>query len=185
MLRLRRYDQPPAQHRGALALAERQADRAADRERQLRGHQQQRTGWLERNAHLGPAYQQVVRELAWRRRVAGLAAEQEPPAHLRDLLGPVPDSTRGRRAWRHAAAQVQEYRTTYQVSDPERALGREPHEPAQRHAWRQTRAAVERVWHKQRTAERAHTARDSRSERPTQLRSLPQPRGAGPERAAG
>jgi hypothetical protein len=36
---------------------------------------------------------------------------------------------------------------------------------------------VERVRHKQRAAERAHIARDGRSERPSQLRSLPQPRG--------
>jgi hypothetical protein len=185
MLRLRRRGMAPAGQRGALALATQQADRAADHERQLRGHQQQRAGWLERNAHLGPAYQAAVRELAWRRRVAGLAAEQDRPGYVRDLLGPVPASTRARRAWRQAAAAIEEYRATYQVSDPERALGREPREPAQRAAWQQAGAAVERVRHKQRTTERAHTTRDSRSERPTQLRSLPQPRGAGPERAAG
>jgi hypothetical protein len=97
----------------------------------------------------------------------------------------VPDSTRGKRAWRQAAARIEEYRTSYNVQDPERALGPPPHEPAQRAAWRQARAAVERVWHKQRTTERAHTTRSGRSERPSQVRSLPQPRGAGPERAAG
>jgi hypothetical protein len=176
---------PPAEQRGVLALAEQQADRAAERERQLRAHQQQRAGWLERNADLGGAYRAVVRELAWRQRVAGLAAEQERLGFVRELLGPVPESTRGRRAWRQAAAHVQEYRTRYEVIDPERALGPEPREPGQRAAWRQAHAAVERVWHKQRAAERAHTARDGRSERPTQLRSLPQPGGAGPERAAG
>jgi conjugative relaxase-like TrwC/TraI family protein len=175
----------PAEQRGVLALAEQQADRAADRERQLRAHQQQRAGWLERNAHLGGAYRQVVGELAWRRRVAGLAAEQEPPGHMRDLLGPVPESTRSRRAWRQAAATIEEYRTTYNIQDPDRALRPEPREPAQRAAWRQARSAVERVWHKQRATERAHTAQHGRSERPTQLRSLPQPGGRGPERAAG
>jgi hypothetical protein len=176
---------PPAERHGVLALAEQQADRAADRERQLRAHQQQRAGWIERNAHLGGAYRQVVGEVAWRRRVAGLAAEQEPPGHMRDLLGPVPESTRGRRAWRQSAAHIQEYRTTYNIQDPDRALGPEPREPAQRAAWRQARAAIERVWHKQRTTERAHTTQDERSERPSQVRSLPQPGGAGPERAAG
>jgi conjugative relaxase-like TrwC/TraI family protein len=185
MLRLRWRDGSPAEQRGALALAGQQADRAIDREREVRANQQRRAGWLERNAHLGPAYHQVVRELAWRRRVAGLAAEQERPAYVRDLLGPVPDSTRGRRAWRQAAAHIEEYRSSYQLSDPERALGPEPREPAQRAAWRQARAAVERVWHKQRAAERAHTARDGRSDRPTQLRSLSQPGSARPERAAG
>jgi AAA domain len=184
MLRRRRGG-PPAEQRGVLALAEQQADRAADRERQLRAHQQQRAGWLERNAHLGGAYRQVVRELGWRRRVAGLAAEQDRPAYVRDLLGAVPESTRGRRAWRQAAARIEEYRTNYRVQDPDRAFGPEPRQPTQQAAWRQARATVERVWHNQRTAERAHTAQDGRSERPTQVRSLPQPGGAGPERAAG
>ena len=109
---LRRWrDGSPAQQRGALTLAEQQADRAAEHERQLRAYQQQRAGWLEGNAHLGGAYRQVVRELAWRRRVAGLAAEQDRPAHVRELLGPVPESTRSRRAWRQAAAQIEQYRT--------------------------------------------------------------------------
>jgi hypothetical protein len=97
----------------------------------------------------------------------------------------VPDSTRGRRAWRHAATTIEEYRTTYHVQDPERALGPEPREPAQRAAWRQTRAAVERVWRKQRATERTHITREAQSDRPSQVRSLPQPGGVGPERAAG
>jgi hypothetical protein len=33
-------------------------------------------GWLEANAHLGPAYRQVVRTLAWQRRATGLVARQ-------------------------------------------------------------------------------------------------------------
>jgi hypothetical protein len=37
-------------------IATQQADRAADLERELRQHQQRRDGWLEANAHLGPAY---------------------------------------------------------------------------------------------------------------------------------
>jgi hypothetical protein len=188
MLRLRRHDQPPAQHRGALAVAEQQANRAADREREVRSHQQQRAGWLEGNAHLGPAYRAVVRELAWRCRVTGLVVEHDRPGYVRELLGPVPESTRGRRAWRQAAAQVEEYRTTYDIDDPERALGREPRDPAQRAAWRQARQAVERVHHKQRAAERDRQL----DQQPTPLpadRSAQQ-RAArsgrqGPERAAG
>jgi hypothetical protein len=186
MLRRQRYDRPPAQQRGALVVAEQQADRAADHELQVRGHQQRRVGWLEANAHLGPAYRQVVRELAWRRRVTGLAAEQEPPAHVRELLGPVPGSTRGRRAWRQAAAAVEEYRDTYQVSDPQRALGAEPRDPAQRAAWRQTRGAVQRVHHKQRAAERRQADQPTPmpTDRATRERAA-RPGRQGPERAAG
>ena len=188
MLRLRRRAEPPSVERGAPVVAEQQADRAADRERQVRGHQQHRAGWLEQHAHLGPAYRAVVRELAWRRRVAGLAAEQEPPAHVRELLGPVPGSTRGTRAWRQAAAQVQEYRTAYNVHDPERALGREPRDPAQRAAWRHARSAVERAWHKQRAADRDRQADQPPTPLPTDRSA--QQRAArsgrqGPERAAG
>jgi len=90
--------------------ARQQADRAHDSERELRQHQQRRAGWLEANAYLGPAYRQVVRELAWQRRARGLAAEHDQPGYLREELGPLPDSTRGRRAWRQAAAAVEDYR---------------------------------------------------------------------------
>jgi conjugative relaxase-like TrwC/TraI family protein len=73
MLRwLRRRDQP-AQVPGGLAVATQQADRANDRERELRQHQQRRDGWLDANAHLGPQYRQVMRTLAWQRRATGLA----------------------------------------------------------------------------------------------------------------
>jgi hypothetical protein len=83
-------------------------------------------GRLEANAHLGPADRQVVRELAWQRRARGLAAEHDQPGYLRDELGPVPESTRGRRAWRQAAAEIEQYRRAYQITDPDRALGPSP-----------------------------------------------------------
>src|SRR5215217_9752688 len=64
MLRfLRRGQELPAGMPGGLAVATQQANRAQDRERELRQHQQRRTGWLEANAHLGPQYRQVVRTL--------------------------------------------------------------------------------------------------------------------------
>jgi conjugative relaxase-like TrwC/TraI family protein len=80
MLRwLRRGDDQPAGMPGGLAVATQQANRAHDRERELRQHQHVRDGWLEANAHLGPQYRQVVRALAWQRRATGLAIEQERP----------------------------------------------------------------------------------------------------------
>jgi conjugative relaxase-like TrwC/TraI family protein len=188
MLRLPWRGEPPAGQRIALVVAEQQANRTAARERDLRGHQQQRAAWLEGNAQLGPTYRQVVRELAWRCRVTGFVVEHDRPAYVREALGPVPDSTRGRRAWRQAAAQIQEYRDTYRISDPERALGREPRDPAQRAVWRQTRQAVERVHHKQLAAGRDRQLDQQPTPLPTD-RSAPQ-RAArsgrqGPERAAG
>jgi hypothetical protein len=193
MLRLRQRGEPVGLGAGMVGVARQQADRAAEAELALRQHQQRRVGWLEANAHLGPAYRQVLRELAWQRRAAGLAAEHEPPGYLRQELGPVPTSTRGRRAWRQAAAAIQDYRTTYHITDPDQALGPVPWAPAQRAAWQHARTAAQRVQDRQRTSrqERSASTNSSPSGRsqddpvvaarePDQLA-----RRRGPERAAG
>jgi hypothetical protein len=177
-------DQPTTQVPGGLAVATQQANRAHDRERELRQHQQRRDGWLETNAHLGPQYRQVVRALAWQRRATGLAVEADRPGYVLEVLGPVPASTRGRRAWRQAAAEIEQYRNTYGISDPVRALGPEPRDRAQRADRQRARTAIERVQVKQRAADRTHQ-RQSTSEPTTQPRPR-EPRGRhGPERAAG
>jgi hypothetical protein len=103
---------------------------------------------------------------------------------LLEALGPVPESTRGRRAWRHAAAQIELYRHSYHITDPERALGPEPHASAQRADRQRVRAAIERVHTKQRTTDRTHQRQPTRERtslpRPHQQHGRP-----GPERAAG
>jgi hypothetical protein len=71
MLRLLRRGDQPSQVPGGLAVATQQVDRAHDRERELRQHQQRRQGWLEANGHFGPQYRQVVRALAWQQRPPG------------------------------------------------------------------------------------------------------------------
>jgi hypothetical protein len=180
---LRRGDQPAGMP-GGLAVATQQANRAHDRERGLRQHQQRRDGWLEANAHLGPQYRQVVRTLAWQRRATGLAVEAERPGYVLEALGPVPESTRGRRAWRHAAAEIEQYRHTYQLTDPDRALGPEPRDPGQRADRQRARTAIARVHTKQRTTDRTHE-RQPTSERPSQPRPHQQRGRPGPERAAG
>jgi conjugative relaxase-like TrwC/TraI family protein len=185
MLRwFRRADDQPARIPGGLAVATQQANRASDRERELRQHQQRRDGWLEANAHLGLQYRQVVRTLAWQRRATGVAVEADRPGYVLDALGPVPASTRGRRAWRHAAAQIEHYRRSYQITDPDRALGPEPHDPTQRADRRWTRTVIERVHAKQRAADRSRDAQPT-SERTSQPRTREQRGRRGPERAAG
>jgi hypothetical protein len=167
-----------------LAVATQQTNRAHDRERELRQHQHRRQGWLEANAHLGPAYRQVVRTLAWQRRATGLAVEADRPGYVLEALGSVPASTRGRRAWRHAAAEIEQYRRTYQITDPDHVLGPEPHDPAQRADRQRARTTIEQLHTKQRATE--HT-RDPQppSERPSQPRPHQQRGRSGPERAAG
>jgi conjugative relaxase-like TrwC/TraI family protein len=169
MLRLR-WPMGPASTDRAAALVARQQ---ADAELKLRQHQQRRAGWLEANAHLGPAYRQVVRELAWQRRAAAVAAEHDPPGYLRGELGPLPESTRGRRAWRQAATAIEDYRRTHQITDHERALGPEPRDHTKRAAWRQARTAIGQVHAKQRTSDR------TRDQTPT--RTQPQPREPAPQ----
>jgi hypothetical protein len=167
-----------------LAVATQQANRAHDRERELRQHQQRRDGWLEANANLGPAYREVVRTLAWQRRATGLAVEADRPAYVLDALGPVPASTRGRRAWRHAAAEIEQYRRSYQITDPDRALGPEPQDRAQRADRQRARTAIERLQSKQRATDRSRDAQPA-SEPTTQPRPHQQRDRPGPERAAG
>ena len=197
MLRLRWPAEPAATDRAAALLAHQQADRAADTELRLRQQQQRRAGWLEANAHLGPAYRQVVRELAWQRRARGLALEQEQPRYLRGELGPVPESTRGRRAWRQAAATIEDYRRTYHLTDPEQALGRMPREPAQRAAWQHARQAITRVQGRQHridhdrqpqrgaASRRQSIDRHQQDQPPTRTERAVPPGRPGPERAAG
>ena len=96
----------------------------------------------------------------------------------------MPVSTRGRRTWRQAAAELEQYRRSYQITDPDRALGPEPHDPAQRAARQRARSAIERVQAKQRAADRTHE-RQPTSERPNQPRPREQRGRRGPERAAG
>jgi hypothetical protein len=184
MLRWLRRGEQPAGMSGGLAVATQQANRAHDRERELRQDQQRRDGWLEANAHLGPQYRQVVRTLAWQRRATGLAVEADRPGYVLEALGPVPESTRGRRAWRQAATEIERYRRTYRITDPDRALDPEPHDPIQRADRLRARTAIDRVQAKQRAADRTRDTQLT-SERPNHSRPHQQRGRPGPERAAG
>jgi AAA domain len=185
MLRwLRRGGEQPTQVPGGLAVATQQANRAHDRERELRQYQQRRDGWLEANAQLGPQYRKVVGALAWQRRATGLAVEADRPGYVLAALGPVPESTRGRRAWRQAAAEVEQYRRNYHITDPELALGPEPRDPTQRADRQRARSAIERVHAKQRAADCSRDAQPT-SEHTNQPRPHDQRGRPGPERAAG
>jgi hypothetical protein len=126
----------------------------------------------------------VVRTLAWQRRATGLAVEADRPTYVLEVLGPVPESTRGRRAWRQAAAQIEQYRHTYRITDPDRTLGPEPHDPGQRADRQRVRTAIERVHAKQRATDRSRDTQPT-TERINQSRRHEQRGRTGPERAAG
>jgi hypothetical protein len=135
----------------AHAMAQQQAARALDAELEARQAQQQRDAWIEAHPDLGIAYRDVAAELAWRRRARAVAAEVDQPTHLTRALGPVPDSVRGRRAWRHAARLIEDYRDRYQLADTDRPLeATPPRDPEQRQAWRAAHDALDRVQARQR-----------------------------------
>jgi conjugative relaxase-like TrwC/TraI family protein len=193
MLGLRWRAEPVGAGPGVVAVARQQADRAADAELTLRQHEQRRAGWLEANAHLGPTYRQVMRELAWQRRATGVTAEHDPPGYLRGELGPTPEAARGRRAWRQAATAIEHYRRTYGITDPDQALGPVPREPVQRAAWQHARTAAQRAKDRQRTSHRQERTAATRPAPidPSQHHTAHarderlQVRRHGPERAAG
>jgi conjugative relaxase-like TrwC/TraI family protein len=162
------------QDQEARMLAARQAERAAQAEVAARAAQQEHQGWLEAHGDLGVGYRDVARELALRSRQRVAFAELEQPAYLRDALGPVPGSVRGRRAWRQTARTVEDYRQRFQVSDPDRPLGAEPTrdaDPDRYSAWRETSGALERMQARHRHRELDRTAS------PGSVRSIAGPSG--------
>jgi hypothetical protein len=189
-----------AQDPVARVLAVHQAERAAKAEVEARAAQQQHRAWKDGHGHTGGTYLEVTRELALRSRQRVVFAELEQPAYLTDALGPVPESVRGRRAWRQAARAVQDYRQQFQIEDHERPLGKPPtrdHQDPQRHrAWREASGAIARMQARQQRSR----DRDQPSE-PKPVRTLADQRGGeptsrhaatrdpdpvhGPERAAG
>jgi conjugative relaxase-like TrwC/TraI family protein len=149
----------PDQQSVAVVEAARVADWAARELVELRRQQQQRAGFLERHQPAAVRYTAVVRELGWHSRATTRALEVERPSWLTELLGEVPETSRGRRAWRQTAGHLQHYRDAYPSTDPERPLGPEPtRDLAQRRAWRACHQAVDRY-------QRQHRTRDQRSHR--------------------
>jgi hypothetical protein len=199
---LRRRELAEARDRLALAesaaqLAGRQANRAADRERQARRAQQQHQAWQERHAPLLSADQARAQELAWRGRVGTRAAELERPGWLHEL-GEPPSTVKGQRTWRLAIARIEQYRERYAITDPDRALGPEPRsrDLEQRRHHRAANQAIDRFHERQRAErerrtdhrERAHPdqprTRPDRADRARSIRADQRERG-GRERDAG
>jgi AAA domain len=180
----------------AAKLARQRADRAADREREVRQAQQRRDGWLERHPDAIAQQRELTRVLAWRGRAAATAAELERLGWTREL-GEPPASVRGRRAWRQTHALLSDYRHRYGITDPQRALGPEPRrlDPAHRQARRTARQAIDRLQARQRAERQQHLRRErdqvdqpltspTRADRARSLRTDERERG-GREREAG
>src|SRR6266540_134137 len=158
----------------ARALAARQAERAAQAEVEARAAQQQREAWLEDHHDLGSDYRDVTGELALRSRQRVAFAELEQPAYLTAALGPVPESVRGRRAWRQTARLVEDYRQRFEIDDPDRPLGMPPGraDTEREQAWRQASSAIQCMQaRQQRQLDRQQQGLDS-ARRPGSVRSI-------------
>jgi conjugative relaxase-like TrwC/TraI family protein len=164
----------------AEQLAHHQANRAGAAELAARRAQQQRAGWVEAHPDVAQQWRQITGELAWQQRARAAGVEAKRPAWQERALGPLPESVHGRRAWRHTAAQLADYRDRYGIGDPEQALGPQPKggDLEQRRAWRACRTAAERV--------RARTEPTRQPDRdPPARTSQPSRPQRGAERAAG
>jgi conjugative relaxase-like TrwC/TraI family protein len=132
----------------AYQLARQAADRAADRERQARQAQQQHQAHQEANPDLLAHQRELLREQAWRKRAEAHTVELELPEWSRDL-GKRPATVKGGRVWDRAVEQTIEYRQRWKITDPDRAIGPEPHGKdvslEQRHARRHAEQAIGRV----------------------------------------
>jgi conjugative relaxase-like TrwC/TraI family protein len=173
----RRHHASQEQDPAARALAVRMAERAAKAEVEARAAQQQHEAWMEDHHELGRDYREVARELGLRSRQRVAFAELEQPAYLTGALGPVPDSVRGRRAWRHAARAVQDYRQQFQIDDPERPLGEPPgrdhQDPERQQAWRAASGAIQRM-------QARHQRQLDRDPTPGSVRSIADQHGGEP-----
>jgi hypothetical protein len=103
----------------------------------------QRRGWDDRHRlplaiGLHSAYELARRDLE-----ALLSIERDPPAYLARELGRVPDSARGRVAWREGARLIERYRAEYNVDYPTAALGPPPSGQAAGRARQHTDRAVQ------------------------------------------
>jgi conjugative relaxase-like TrwC/TraI family protein len=126
-------------------------DKLAAHQRQLRRAEQQRAAWTELHAADLDRDYQVGVELGWRTRARSQARTVDAPGWLADLLGPAPDSTRGRRVWRQTAEQLESYRDRYRIQTD--GLGERPDDLVQRRAWRDCQQQLARL--AERTNDRA------------------------------
>jgi conjugative relaxase-like TrwC/TraI family protein len=131
------------------------------RERQLARHERQRAAWDETHRADAERRREVAAELAWRSKARSTARTVDTPEWLADLLGPVPDSTRGHRGWRAAAEQAEAYRDRYDIDAD--ALGERPMDLAQLREWRACHQMIDRLVERtrgrdqQREPDRGHT----------------------------
>jgi hypothetical protein len=87
--------------------------------------------WLERDGHDAVTWGEAAREQAVRRELAARDAEHsavsDPPAHVRDTLGPRPEPPRERTRWEELARALERHRVTHDVDvEREGPLGPEP-----------------------------------------------------------
>ncbi|MGQ0432443.1 MAG: MobF family relaxase [Microthrixaceae bacterium] len=112
-------------HRHLRSLDQQQAE--------LEAAQQGRLDWLDAHADTFTYRHQLADQVAIRRGALGVAATAEPPDHLIDLLGPVPNNDRARAGWTQYATRVEAYREEWGV-EPDQ-LRQPPRDAVQHREW--------------------------------------------------
>ncbi len=114
-------------------------------ERQLARAERQRAAWVETHSADRDRAEAVMIELSWRLRARAAARTIDAPPWLADALGAAPESTRGQRRWRTAAAQIEAYRDRYHITEP-RPRPLTPHDDlAQLRDWRTCQQTIDRL----------------------------------------
>ena len=108
--------------------------RSLDEQRaELEAAQQDRLDWLEAHAETFAYRHQIAEQVAVRRGVLGVAASVEPPDHLVEMLGPVPDDDQGRAQWTQLATRVEAYREEWGIEPAQ--LREAPRDAVQYREW--------------------------------------------------
>lgn len=106
------------------------------RREELESAAEHRSAWLERHAETLAYCQELAAQVSARRSALGLTAAAAQPAHLVELLGPVPDDPGQRAAWTALAGRVEAYREQWGVATEE--LCEPPSDGIQYREWETT-----------------------------------------------
>ena len=109
----------------------------------LEAAQARREAWLEAHADTFDYRDQLAAHVVARRTALAADAVIGEPAHLVEILGPVPDDDAGRRRWATLAGRIEAYREEWGV-DPDR-LHDSPTDGVQYREWAVAVQSIETV----------------------------------------
>ncbi len=98
----------------------------ADKEKQLIEAQKERERWVNEQLPLVERAEIIESELAHRNRALLRERENDLPKYLESAVGRVPERPSEKTEWRQTVLAIEDYRESYGIEDPDRALGGRP-----------------------------------------------------------